>query len=379
MVISMGYLQDFLDNGNKAWLLLEDGTLFEGMSVGAKGTTIGEVVFTTSMTGYEGTLTDYSYYGQLVTQTFPLIGNYGINEEDFESDQSISSGYIVREWCEAPSNFRCEHTLEWFLEKYNIIGICGIDTRALTRRLREHGTMNGMITCSEIGPDKDALMEKIRAFRVRDAVKSVTIAAPKTYSPKESPRYKVALYDYGYKRNIRSSLLNRGCEVTVLPAEFPAEQAAAMGFDGIMLSNGPGDPAENGQVIENVRKLWGLDIPLFGICLGHQLMALANGAKTAKLKYGHRGSNQPVKAADLGRTFVTSQNHGYEVLADTLPAGVGTVSYVNANDGSCEGIDYSGKNAFSVQFHPEASACPTDTSYLFDRFISMMDEKKGGC
>lgn len=367
-----------LENIPRARLLLADGTVYEGLSVGVPGTTIGEVVFTTGMTGYEEALTDPSFYGQIVTQTFPLIGNYGINSEDVESAQSYVKGYIVREWCEHPSNFRSENTLDWFLKQHRIVGICNIDTRALTRKIREYGVMNGMITTEEIGENKERLLEEIRAFEIRDAVRSVTIPEPKVY-PCENQKYKVGLFDFGYKRNIRRSLVERGCEVTVLPASTSPAAVEKMGFDGIMLSNGPGDPAENTDVIENLRILAKSGLPVFGICLGHQLMALAQGAKTAKLKYGHRGGNQPVTDLTEGRTYVTSQNHGFEVLGDTLPLQAGRVSHINANDKSCEGIEYAGGNVFTVQFHPEACGGPTDTSFLFDRFIALMEQRKGGC
>lgn len=367
---------ELLENKRKAWLILADGTIYEGLSMGAQGETIGEVVFTTGMTGYQETLTDPSYYGQIVTQTFPLIGNYGVNSEDGESDKSYVRGYIVREWCETPSNFRCEHTIDWFLKEHNIIGIYDIDTRALTRKLREHGVMNGMITTTQPQPPMTEIMEKLRAFEIKDAIKSVTITEPREYKS-ERPQCRVALLDYGYKRNIRRSLLKRGCDLTIVPAlTSPAD---LMAFDGIMLSNGPGDPEENKQVIDILRALAKTEKPVFGICLGHQLMALAQGAKTAKLKYGHRGGNQPVIDLKTGRTFVTSQNHGYEVLGDTVPADIGEVSHVNANDRSCEGVRYFNSDIFTVQFHPEACGGPRDTGYLFDEFLNRIMKKKEGC
>ncbi|EOS63122.1 MULTISPECIES: carbamoyl phosphate synthase small subunit [unclassified Anaerotruncus] len=363
-----------LQNEQKATLLLADGTVFEGLSFGAQGTTIGEVVFTTGMTGYQEALTDPSYCGQIVTQTFPLVGNYGVNEEDQESDRSYVKGYVVREWCECPSNFRCEGTIDAFLKKHDIIGLYDIDTRALTRKIREHGVMNGMITTEEI-TDREAALERIGAFAIRDAVRTVTAVQPKKYTC-ENPQYEVALIDYGYKRNIRRSLLLRGCNVTVLPATVAADQLREGGFDGIMLSNGPGDPSENTEAIENLREIARLGIPIFGICLGHQLMALAQGAKTAKLKYGHRGGNQPVIDLATGLTYVTSQNHGYEVLGETLPASVGKVSHINANDKSCEGVQYGDGSIFTVQFHPEAHSGPEDTGVLFDRFVDLMKAAK---
>ena len=360
-------------NAEKAWLLLADGTVFEGRSFGAKGTVVGEVVFTTGLTGYQETLTDPSYYGQLVTQTFPLIGNYGVNSQDSESAKSYVGGYIAREWCEMPSNFRCEGNINDFLKEHNVVGLYDIDTRRLTRIIRETGVMNGVITTEDPAANRDALMEQIKAYTVKDAVSSVTCTEQREYEP-EQKKYRVVLFDFGYKRNIRQELVKRGCEVIVVPAYTTAEQVKALAPDGIMLSNGPGDPAENTEIIANIREIEKLGIPIFGICLGHQLMALANGARTEKLKYGHRGANQPVIDLESGLTYVTSQNHGYAVIGDTIPAEAGKVSHINANDKTCEGIRYTAFNAFTVQFHPEAHGGPLDTSYLFDEFISRMNK-----
>ena len=355
----------------KAYLLLANGQVFEGRSFGAKGTVIGEVVFTTGLTGYQETLTDPSYYGQIVTQTFPLIGNYGVNSQDNESAKSYVSGYIVREWCNAPSNFRCEGNINDFLKEHNIIGINNIDTRCLTRTIREAGVMNGVITTEDVYAKKDELLEQIRAFSVRDAVKNVTNTETLTYEPEEK-KYRVVLFDFGYKRNIRQELIKRGCEVIVVPAYTTAEEVTKIAPDGIMLSNGPGDPAENVEIIDNIKEIEKLGIPIFGICLGHQLMALANGGRTEKLKYGHRGANQPVIDIESGLTYVTSQNHGYAVVGDSIDPAVGHVSHINANDKTCEGIRYTSVNAFTVQFHPEAHGGPLDTSYLFDEFVNKM-------
>lgn len=359
--------------GKKAYLMLADGQVFEGRSFGAEGTVIGEVVFTTGLTGYQETLTDPSYYGQIVTQTFPLIGNYGVNSQDNESAKSYVTGYIVREWCNAPSNFRCEGNINDFLKDHNIVGINNIDTRRLTRTIREVGVMNGVITTEDVYAKKDELLEKIRAFSVRDAVKSVTNTEILTYEPEEK-KYRVVLFDFGYKRNIRQELIKRGCEVIVVPANTTAEQVKEIAPDGIMLSNGPGDPAENVEIIENIKDIEKLGIPIFGICLGHQLMALANGGRTEKLKYGHRGANQPVIDLESGLTYVTSQNHGYAVIGDSIDPSVGHVSHINANDKTCEGIRYTSVNAFTVQFHPEAHGGPLDTSYLFDEFVKTMEK-----
>ena len=373
----------------QSYLILANGQVFRGQSIGCPGTTIGEVVFATGMVGFEETLTDPSYYGQIITQTYPLIGNYGMNSEDVESGKIWAKGYIVREACKTPSNFRSEETLDAFLKKNGIIGIEGVDTRSLTRTLRESGVMNGAIT-TEFDPDaepekKAALMPAITAYAVTEAVATVTCSAPKTFEPTtnvidgrevETPLH-VALLDLGCKNNIVRCLQKRGCRVTVLPGTATAAELAALNPDGLMLSNGPGDPAENVGIIANIKEMLDTGIPTFGICLGHQLTALAAGAKTCKLKYGHRGANQPVTSPAKQRTFITSQNHGYAVMADTLPEAVGKMSYFNANDGTCEGMDYFKWNCFTVQFHPEANGGPKDTEFLFDEFVKRMLAAKG--
>ncbi|MDE5620095.1 MAG: carbamoyl phosphate synthase small subunit [Ruminococcus sp.] len=362
------------NQSKKAYLMLANGQVFEGKSLGAEGTVIGEVVFTTGLTGYQETLTDPSYYGQIVTQTFPLIGNYGVNHEDNESAKSYVSGYIVREGCDVPSNFRCEGNIRDFLSENNIVGICNIDTRKLTRIIRETGVMNGVITTEDVYSKKDELLEKVRVFEVKNAVKSVTNSDILTYTD-ENPKYRVMLFDFGYKRNIRQELVKRGCEVIVVPADTTAVKVKELSPDGIMFSNGPGNPAENVEIIENIKEIQKLGISIFGICLGHQLMALANGGKTEKLKYGHRGANQPVIDLESGLTYVTSQNHGYAVIGESIPAEVGHVSHINANDKTCEGIRYTAVNAFTVQFHPEAHGGPLDTAYLFDEFVKTMERE----
>lgn len=358
----------------KAYLILADGTVFTGKSFGKEGSVIGEIVFTTAMTGYEETLSDPSYCGQIVTQTFPLIGNYGTNDCDYESKGSVVSGYIVREWCEKPSNFRCRYTIDEFLKKHGIIGLYDIDTRRLTRIIRETGVMNGMITTEEF--DKEKALAEIKAYTVGKVVPKVSVEKPERHDA-ENPRFNVALIDYGYKYNIRRELEKRGCNVTVMPWNSTADEIKALNPDGIMLSNGPGDPTDNPESIETLRNLIPAQIPTFGICLGHQLLALANGAKTVKLKYGHRGGNQPVTDLDRDRTYITSQNHGYAVVSDTVPAEVGKVSHVNGNDKTCEGVKYTNAPAFTVQFHPEACGGPQDTAYLFDEFIELMQTKGG--
>lgn len=366
-------------NADRAWLMLADGTVFEGRSFGATGTAIGEVVFTTGMTGCQETLTDPSYYGQIAVQTFPLIGNYGTNDDDVESDGIYMKGYIVREWCDSPSNFRAKERIDRYLKKHSTIGLFDIDTRALTRRLREQGVMNGVITTVPIEAlGRDKLLAEIKSYSVTQAVDSVTAAATKIYPAHGHRKHRVALFDFGYKRNIRESLRARGCDVAVVSARTTAAQLKALGVDGVLLSNGPGDPEENTEVIENLREIVKMGLPVMGVCLGHQLMALAMGGKTAKMGYGHRGGNQPVIELSSGRTYVTTQNHGYEVLGDSIDPKVAQVSHVNANDRTCEGILYLNAPVFTVQFHPEACAGPADTSYLFDKFIAMLDEAKEG-
>ncbi len=353
----------------KAYLVLENGTVFEGEAFGAEKETTGELVFTTAMTGYLETLTDPSYFGQVVLHTFPLIGNYGVIPADFETDTPALKGYIVREWCQAPSNFRCEGQLDAFLKEKGVPGVCGIDTRALTRIVREYGVLNCKI---QYTPDVTAEdLEKLKEYKIVNAVESTTSQEIERFEP-ENVKYNVVLMDFGAKHNIGRELEKRGCRLTVVPAHTTAEEIIAMNPDGIMLSNGPGDPAKNTAVIAELKKLCDAKIPMFGICLGHQLMALSQGAQTEKLHYGHRGANQPAKETATGRVFITSQNHGYAVISDSLPEGA-VASFVNGNDGTCEGVDYSYMPAFSVQFHPEACGGPQDTGFLFDRFTSMMD------
>ena len=356
----------------KAFLILEDGTVFEGKSIGVDKEIISEIVFNTSMTGYLEVLTDPSYAGQAVTMTYPLIGNYGICYKDMESKKGWPDGFIVRELARVPSNFRSEDTVQHFLEKNDIPGISGIDTRALTKILREKGTMNGMITTNE-NYNVDEIVPKLKEYRVGDVV-TVTTCSEKEVLPGDGP--KVALMDFGAKNNIARSLNNRGCEVTIYPAHTSAEEIIESHPDGIMLSNGPGDPETNVSIIKEIKKLSETDIPIFAICLGHQLMALAHGAKTYKLKYGHRGGNHPVKDLSNNRVYISSQNHGYAVDASTVDADVAKEAFVNVNDGTNEGLAYIGKNIFTVQFHPEACPGPQDSGYLFDRFIDMMNNRE---
>ena len=355
----------------KAFLILEDGTVFTGTSIGSTRDMISEIVFNTSMTGYLEVLTDPSYAGQAVVMTYPLIGNYGITP-DMESLKAWPDGYIVRELSRMPSNFRCEGTIQDFLKKYDIPGIAGVDTRALTKILREKGTMNGMITTNE-NYDLDEVISKLKNYNVEGGVSKVTCAEKYVL---EGTGKKVALLDLGAKKNIAKSLNDRGCEVTVYPADTTADEIIASNPDGIMLSNGPGDPAECTSIIKEIKKLYETDIPIFAICLGHQLMALATGGTTYKLKYGHRGGNHPVKDLQTGRVYISSQNHGYVVDEDKIDPNVAVPAFKNVNDGTNEGLAYVGKNIFTVQFHPEACPGPQDSGYLFDRFLEMMGGEK---
>lgn len=348
---------------SKAYLILSDGSVYEGERFGAEGDASGELVFNTGVVGYIETLTDPSYWGQIIMQTFPAVGNYGIIEEDFEG-ACACRGYVVREWCPEPSNFRSQYTLDDFLKRQGVPGIWGIDTRAVTQHIRERGVMNAMI--SDHVPDD---LSALQAYAVTGGVAAVCAKEKALYPATGEKVCDVTLIDYGTKRNIIRELQARGCAVTVVSPTTPAEAILAARPDGVMLSNGPGDPAENIAPIAEIKKLLG-KVPMFGLCLGHQLMALAAGGRTMKLKYGHRGGNQPVIDTETGHTYITSQNHGYAVVSDSLKAG--KVRFVNANDGTCEGIDYPQWQSFSVQFHPEACAGPRDTSVLFDRFVDLM-------
>lgn len=394
----------------KAFLILEDGTVFEGIHIGADKEIISEIVFNTSMAGYLEVLTDPSYAGQAVCMTYPLIGNYGICLEDMESRQAWPDGFIVRELSRMASNFRKDKTIQEFLSEQNIPGIAGIDTRALTKILREKGTMNGMITTNE-SYDLKTILPKLKEYTTGKVVEKVSCKEKKELTGAKaledngplsgSARFdaesflagkremrpsitrelngtgkRVALLDLGAKDNIAYSLVQRGCNVTIYPALTKAEEILADKPDGIMLSNGPGDPKECESIIAEIRKLYESDTPIFAICLGHQLMALATGADTFKMKYGHRGGNHPVKDLETGRVYISSQNHGYVVDMDKLDPRVAVPAFINVNDGTNEGLSYTGKNIFTVQYHPEACPGPQDSSYLFDRFIKMMEVGK---
>jgi len=355
----------------KALLALEDGTIFYGKSFGAIGEVIGEIVFNTGMTGYQEVMTDPSYCGQIVTMTYPLIGNYGINYDDIESDKPQIKGFIVRENCVFPSNWRSTGTIDEYLKKNNVLGLQGIDTRALTRILRAKGTMRGILT-NDIEFDFEKKKKEILGFRITNPVREVTTKKVIHYSGIGN---KIVLLDLGLKKNIIRSLLNRGCDVYVFPATSKYEDIMKIKPDGIMLSNGPGDPKDCVEEISLIKRLMG-KVPIFGICLGHQLTALANGADTIKLKYGHRGCNHPVKDLHKGITYITSQNHGYTIVEESLNEKIMKASHINMNDGTIEGIVYKSVPVFTVQFHPEASPGPMDTAYLFDRFIDIVNNNK---
>lgn len=345
----------------KAKLILENGMIFEGKSFGYLGESVGEVVFTTGMTGYQEVLTDPSYHGQIVTMTYPLIGNYGINLDDMESSKPQVKGFIVREKCNIPNNFRCEMNLDDYLKQNKVVGIEGIDTRALTKILRNNGTMRGIITLDH--SELSEVKKEIEAFSNKDAVSNVT--TDKIYEIDGEGKH-VAIIDYGIKNNILNCFKKRGCKITVFPSNVTAEEVLNINPDLVFLSNGPGDPEDLETEIENIKKIIGKK-PIVGICLGHQLLALSLGGSTTKLKFGHRGCNHPVKDLETGRVHITSQNHGYVV--NEVPEDV-EITHININDGTVEGLKHKTMPVYSVQFHPEASAGPKDSEYIFDRFLS---------
>ena len=387
-------------NREKAILALEDGKVFEGWSFGAPGEHAGEVVFNTSMTGYQEVLTDPSYKGQIVTMTYPLIGNYGVNEEDLESTHPHVEGFIVKEHCPFPSNWRSQGNLNDFLSRFGVVGIEGVDTRALTKHLRTAGAMRGIISTEDL--NSSSLIDKARTSPPMvgsDWVKAVTCEAPYEWGCREEAKeggrgtgpglwewgrgqvippmvykkYRVVAMDFGMKHNIIRHLASRGSQVLVVPAKTRTEEILDMNPHGIFLSNGPGDPAALPSIIETVRQLLGKR-PIFGICLGHQLLGLAMGGKTYKLKFGHRGANQPVKNLINGKVEITVQNHGFCVDLESLPPGQVQITHINLNDQSLEGMRHRWLPIFSVQYHPEASAGPHDAAYLFDEFISLMEK-----
>ncbi|MCI9187699.1 MAG: carbamoyl phosphate synthase small subunit [Oscillospiraceae bacterium] len=355
----------------KATLILANGSVFSGTSIGGTSERICEMVFNTSMTGYQEILTDPSYAGQGVVMSYPLIGNYGVNHEDNESSRPWVEAFVVRHLSPRGSNFRCEGTLNDYLKEHDITGIQDVDTRALTKILRSQGSMNGLLTCAEHFNVAEVL-DRLQKYQVTGTVERVTRKEPEVFPAQGEERFHVAMLDYGVKQNMINCLVRRGCKVTALPASTPAEQILSGGYDGVMLSNGPGDPAENTQIIAELKKLYDSTIPLFGVCLGHQLLALATGARTGRLDYGHRGGNHPVRDIEKNKVFITSQNHGYMVLADSVDPNVAEISHYNVNDKTVEGLRYKRPNCFTTQFHPEANAGPKDTEYLFNRFIDSM-------
>ena len=370
----------------QALLALADGRVFKGRSIGATGEVSAEVVFNTSMTGYQEILTDPSYCGEIVTMTYTQIGNTGINSEDVESRQPFLSGFIVKEACATPSNWRSEMSLDAYLKENNIIGIQGIDTRALVRHIRTKGAQVGVISTTDLDPD--SLIKKAAVapgLLGRDLVQEVTCERPyqwtegtwelgSGYKKAVPAKFKVVAYDFGIKRNILRNLVDHGCDVTVVPAQTPAEDVLKMQPDGVFLSNGPGDPEPITYAQENIRQLLG-KVPLFGICLGHQLLAIALGGKTYKLKFGHRGGNQPVRRGEGHNVEITSQNHGFAVESESVKD-LAEVGHINLNDFTVEGIRHKEMPAFSVQYHPEASPGPHDARYLFGQFIDMMEKEK---
>ncbi len=357
---------------NTAYLVLENGDVFPGISFGAPANEKPcEVVFTGAMTGYLATLTDKSYYGQTVVQAFPLIGNCGVIPEDFESERIHACGYVVKELCACPSDCHSEKTLDAFLREQNVPGLCGVDTHALTQALRRHGVMNGIITADPQKINLDAL----KSYRIKYAVENVSI--PKaTFIAAQNKQYRTVIWDFGYKEALVRELLRSNCDVCVLPYNASASEIASLEPDGILLSDGPGDPAENQEILVQLEKMLHFQIPIFGIGLGHQLLALAHGLKTEKMKCGHRGLNIPVRDMDSGRIYITAQNHGYAVVNESVDPDIAESWYMNVDDGSCEGLVYRNTPSCSVQFRPEACAGPQDTNFLFYRFSRMMEVRK---
>jgi len=367
-------------------LILEDGTIFEGNGFGAEGEAYGEVVFNTAITGYQEVLTDPSYNGQIVTMTYPEIGNYGVNHEDVESSRSFVRGFVVKEYWPSPRNWRSNGNLGAYLSRYGVVGIEGIDTRELTKRIRTHGAQRGVISTVDLDPE--SLLNKVRSSPSivgLDLATEVSCSEPYRWrlgigtsrsshdqEVKAENRFKVVAYDFGIKQNILRRLVDIGCEVWVVPSRTPPYEVLSMHPDGIVLSNGPGDPAAVSYAIESVRTLIGKK-PIFGICLGHQIIGWALGGKTYKLKFGHRGANQPVKNLLTGSVEITSQNHGFAVDPDSLGDNV-EITHINLNDNTVEGLRHKEYPLFSVQYHPEASPGPHDSAYLFDQFIKLMEE-----
>ena len=353
----------------KAYLLLEDGTQYQGYAMGAEGNALGEVVFNTDMTTSQDLLQDPTYSGQIVVQTYPLIGNRGVDPES--SSRLVASGYVVREWCVEPTDAHEFITLDEYLKQQRIVGLCGIDTRALTRHIRDHGVMNGMILDSL--DNREERLKEMRDYRVPPAVGKITVSKPQRYEAVNS-RFELAIPDYGFRRSILECFLERGCSVTLYPAYTPAKELLASGADGFVLSDGPGDPWDNPEIVEIIRELMKADKPIFGWGLGHQLMAVAAGYQIEKLSVGHRGSNQPVRHLDTGRVMVTEQNHGYTVALDSLDGGA-EAFLRNVNDGTVEGLRYKEHPILTVQFEPADGSGYQDTAWVFDAVVSMLENR----
>jgi len=349
-----------------AYLVLENGQQFKGRAFGAAGEAMGQTVFTTGMAGYLETLADPNHFGQIVVQTFPIIGNYGIIPSDLEDRQPVLNAYVVKHWCREPSNFRSEGDLDTFLKAKGIVGLCGVDTRTLTQMIREHGVMNGIITSDPGRVDWDAL----RNYRTKDIM--ARVGTDKPYHAASGGQYKVCLIDFGLKNSLIAELVRRDCDVTVLPPGSGPDVIAAYKPDGVMLSGGPGDPADCPEIVQNIKTLLDTGLPIFGVCLGHLLLAKAAGCEHIALKYGHRGVGQPVRDLSTGRVYVTEQNHGYAAVVGGAGKDRLRALFVNLNDGTCEGVEWPDKPAFSVQFTPRTCPGPQDTGFLYDRFVGMM-------
>ncbi len=359
----------------KATLVLANGMVFQGESIGAAGDRVCELALNTSMTGYQEILTEPSYAGQGIVMSYPLIGNYGVNSIDNESRAPWAEALVIRHLSPRGSNFRCEGTLDEYLKQHDIVGIQGVDTRAITRILRNQGTMNGMITCAEHFNVND-IVETLKNYRVQGAVERVTRSEAEVFLAGGEQKLRVAVLDLGVKQSMIDRLTRRGCEVTAYPANTAAETILNGKYDGVVLSEGPGDPADNAAVIAEVRKLYEADIPVMAVGLGHQILALATGAKTGKMSFGHRGGNQPVRDLELGRCFISTQNHGYVVDGSSIDPAVAEVTHVNVNDGTVEGLRYKRPNCFSIQFDAGASLDAYDAEYLVSRFIVNMGGDK---
>jgi carbamoyl-phosphate synthase small subunit len=364
-----------LNFSNKAILVLEDGRTFHGASFGAEGETFGEIVFNTSMSGYQEILTDPSYAGQIVCMTYPLIGNYGVNGEDVESRRPWAEGFVVREASRIASNWRATETLDSYLKRNNIVGIEHIDTRALVRHIRDKGAMRSAISTVDL--DRDSLLEKVLAsppMENRELATAVTVSDAFDYPAADEEQYHIVAYDFGVKTNSLREFAKFGCRVTVVPADTSADKVLALEPDGIFLSNGPGDPASMKAVVNEIKKLTESNVPIFGICLGHQILGQVFGGETFKMKFGHRGGNQPIKNLDTGKIEIASHNHGFAVDRKSLPADV-EVTHINLNDDTVAGLRHKKLPVFSVQYHPESAPGPHDSEYLFERFVELISEK----